>query len=243
MGHQALLLAVAGLAVFSGAVVQGSVGFGLGLVAAPLVTILDPTLMPGSVTLVSVVFPVFTLVREWRGIDWRGLGWAQLGRVPGTVTGGFVAVYVNVAQLGFLVAAMVIAAVLVSVRSTAVPNNPGTLAGAGYLSGVVGTATGIGGPPIALVYQDATGPKIRATLAAFFFLSAAQSLVILAVLGRLPQRALGFGAALIPFLLIGYAMSGPVRRYVDGGRVRRGVLVVAIVSAVALLVNSTLKVI
>jgi uncharacterized protein len=39
---------VAGIAVAMGALVQGGVGLGLGLIAAPVVTLLDPALMPGS---------------------------------------------------------------------------------------------------------------------------------------------------------------------------------------------------
>ena len=38
---------VSGIAVVLGALVQSGVGLGLGVVAAPVVTLLDPSLMPG----------------------------------------------------------------------------------------------------------------------------------------------------------------------------------------------------
>ena len=41
-----MLIVVAGLVVAVGALVQGTVGFGLALVAAPLLAILDPALVP-----------------------------------------------------------------------------------------------------------------------------------------------------------------------------------------------------
>ncbi|WP_030505452.1 sulfite exporter TauE/SafE family protein [Microbispora rosea] len=238
MDHDVALLLLAGVAVFIGAVVQGGVGFGLGLVAAPLITLLDPSVMPGAVQVVNMAMPLFTLAREWRRAEWRGAGWALLGRLPGSAIGALVVVYVSTATLGVLVGVMVLVAVVLTARAVSVPRNGATLTAAGFLSGITGTATGIGGPPIALVYQSARGPQIRATLAMFFCVSAAQSLVILALLGRLPGRALAAGVALVPFVLLGFAASGPLRRYLDGGRLRAAVLTVAAVSACALLGQS-----
>ncbi|GIH76612.1 sulfite exporter TauE/SafE family protein [Planobispora longispora] len=240
MSDELLTLGLAGLAVFAGAVVQGAVGFGLGLVAAPMITMLAPSVMPGAIQMVNVTLPLFTLMAEWRRVDWRGLGFAVLGRLPGSFVGGLVVVYVSTRLLGVLVAVMVLIAVVLTVRAAAVPRTPATLTGAGFVSGITGTATGIGGPPIALVYQNAKGPQIRATLAMFFFLSAAQSLAILALLGRLPVGAATFGAALVPFVIVGFLASGPLRRYLDAGRVRTAVLVVVTLSALGLIVQSAL---
>ncbi|MFG1615482.1 sulfite exporter TauE/SafE family protein [Nonomuraea wenchangensis] len=236
----ALVLVLGGLAVFVGAVVQGSVGFGLGLVAAPVLTLLDPDLMPGAIQVVNATLPLFTLAVEWRRVDWRGLGFAVLGRVPGSVLGALVIVYVSVYSRGLLVAVMVLVAVALTARAVSVPRNGATITSAGFVSGVTGTATGIGGPPIALVYQTAKGPQIRATLAMFFFLSAVQSLVILAIVGELPGRALSTGATLIVPMLLGFLVSGPLRRYLDGGKVRTAVLVVAAVSAVGLIAQNVI---
>ncbi|MFC4113495.1 sulfite exporter TauE/SafE family protein [Nonomuraea zeae] len=226
--------------VFVGAIVQGGVGFGLGLVAAPVLTLLAPDLMPGAIQVVNMTLPLFTLAVEWRRVDWRGLGFAVLGRLPGSVVGAVIVVYVSVYTRGVLVAVMVLIAVVLTARALSVPRNAGTIASAGFVSGVTGTATGIGGPPIALVYQDAKGPQIRATLAMFFFLSAAQSLVILYVVDELPARALGTGAALIVPMVLGFLVSGPLRRYLDGGKVRVAVLAVATASAIALIAQNVI---
>ncbi|MCK2217510.1 TSUP family transporter [Actinomadura sp. ATCC 31491] len=228
------------MAVFVGAIVQGGVGFGLGLVAAPVLTMLEPDLMPGAIQVVNMTLPLLTLVAEWRKVDWPGLGFAVLGRIPGSVLGALVVVYVSVQVRGLLVAAMVLVAVALTARALSVPRNGVTITSAGFVSGVTGTATGIGGPPIALVYQSARGPQIRATLAMFFFLSAAQSLVILAVVGELPGRALGTGAFLIVPMALGFLASGPLRRYLDGGRARGAVLAVAALSALALVAQNVI---
>ncbi len=238
MDDLTLVLLVGGLAVFVGAVVQGSVGFGMGLVAAPVLTLLDPSLMPGAIQVTNMTLPLFTLAVEWRRVDWRGLGFAVLGRLPGSVIGAAIVVYISIHHLGIFVGAMVLVAVILTARAVSLPRNGFTITSAGFVSGITGTATGIGGPPIALVYQTAKGPEIRATLAMFFFLSAAQSLVILALVGHLPARALGAGAVLVLPMIAGFLVSGPLRRYLDGGKVRIAVLVVAAVSAVVLVGQS-----
>jgi uncharacterized protein len=239
--NAALVLIIGSLAVFAGAIVQGSVGFGLGLVAAPVLTMLDHSLMPGAIQVVNMTLPLFTLAAEWRRVDWRGVGFAVLGRLPGSLIGAVIVVYISVYTLGIFVGAMVLLAVGLTARTISLPRNGATITGAGFLSGITGTATGIGGPPIALVYQSAKGPQIRATLAMFFFLSAAQSLVILAIVGHLPARALATGATLIVPMILGFLVSGPVRRYLDGGKVRMAVLAVATASAVTLIIQSLLS--
>ncbi|MEU8245073.1 sulfite exporter TauE/SafE family protein [Nonomuraea sp. NPDC048916] len=238
MSHELLVVIVGGLAVFVGAVVQGSVGFGLGLVAAPVLTLLDPGVMPGAIQVVNMTLPVFTLAVEWRRVDWRGVGFGMLGRLPGSVIGGVIVVYISVYTLGVLVGVMVLIAVGLTARALSVPRNGATVTAAGFLSGITGTATGIGGPPIALIYQSAKGPEIRATLAMFFFLSALQSLIILAIVDHLPVRALTTGATLIVPMILGFLVSGPLRRYLDGGKVRAAILLVAAISAVVLIVQS-----
>ncbi|MEV0380945.1 TSUP family transporter [Nonomuraea sp. NPDC050643] len=226
------------MAVFVGAIVQGGVGFGLGLVAAPVLTMLGPDLMPGAIQVVNLTLPLFTLAVEWRKVDWRGVGFAVLGRLPGSVIGALIIVYFSIYTRGIFVAVMVLVAVVLTARALSVPRNGFTITSAGFVSGITGTATGIGGPPIALVYQNAKGPQIRATLAMFFFLSAAQSLLILAFVDELPARSLLTGVVLIVPMVLGFLVSGPLRRYLDGGKVRVAVLVVAAASALGLIAQN-----
>ena len=49
--------------------------------------------------------------------------------------------------------------------------------GAGALSGFMGTIVSIGGPPIALLYQNESGPSLRGTLSAFFVVGVALAII------------------------------------------------------------------
>lgn len=153
-------------AVAVGAFVQSAVGIGLGLVAAPVVTLGAPQLMSGGMLMVVVLLPLVTLAREREDIDWRGLGWAFPARVVGTAAGVVVVSSVDDGQRGIAVGAMVLVAVVLTAR-TVVPVSPGTLSAAGFVSGITGTASSIGGPPLALLLQHRqparSAPRSRCT--------------------------------------------------------------------------------
>ena len=55
---------VACVAVFVGSCVQGSLGFGLGLIAAPVLAFVDPDLVPGPVLMLALVLTVAVASRD-----------------------------------------------------------------------------------------------------------------------------------------------------------------------------------
>jgi hypothetical protein len=112
---------------------------------------------------------------------------------------------------------------------------------AGIASGAGGTAASIGGPPIALLYQSEAGPRVRGTIGGYFILGSVTSIVALAAADQVTSESLVSAALLTPFLLIGFALSGPARRVLDNGRTRWAVLAVAAASAVVLIGRALLS--
>jgi hypothetical protein len=143
--------------------------------------------------------------------------------------------------LGLVVGVMVLVAVAVTVSAVHVRATPGTLGFAGVVSGVAGTATSIGGPPIALVYQHDPGPRVRASLGAYFIVGVVISLFALGVGGQLHQRDVVTGLGLLPFVVAGFLVARPLRALVDGRTLRAGLLGVASLGAVVLILQSMLS--
>ena len=177
LGVDGGVVALVALALMLGATVQALVGLGLGLVAAPVVTIVDPSLMPELLLVMVAVLPLLTLIRSHEEIDWRGLAWVLPARVPGIAVGVFFLAYFSERYIGVAVALMVLLAVALSLTPLEVPVRPTTLVTTGFISGVAGTATSIGGPPVALLYQHRSPAQIRNTLAVLFTVGGAMSLV------------------------------------------------------------------
>lgn len=238
LGVDGGLVLLLGATVLVGAVVQGVAGLGVGIVSAPVVTLLAPDLMPGMLLSLALVMPAFTLSQERADIDWHGLGWTLPTRVLGTVVGTALVALVDPRWLGVGVAVMVLVAVVTTVRAVVVPVNRGTLATVGLVSGVAGTATSIGGPPMALLYQHRPPTQVRSTLAVYFAVGAALSLLGLAFAHSLPRHQIAVALLLVPALLVGSVLAPPVRRHLDGPGFRRAVLAVCTLSALALLARS-----
>ena len=228
------------LAVLVGSNVQGGVGLGVGLVGSPIASMVDPASMPGGMLIASTFLPLFTLAVEWRHVDLHGAGFALGGRFAGTIVAVWLLGGMSPRALGLAVGAMVLVAVALSISTLRIAANPATLLGAGAIAGVTSTTTSIGGPPLALVYQHAPGPRVRATLAMFFAIGSGFSLGSLAVAGRLDTHEVLIGLVSLPFAAAGFALAGPLRRYLDRGRTKEVVLAVAALAALVLVVKNIL---
>lgn len=232
------VLVVIAVAVCLGALVQSLIGIGLGLVAAPVVTLVAPELMPGAMLLVVTVLPLVTLWREHDDIDWAGLGWAFPARVLGTAVGVWIVAVVDERALGVAVGVVVLVAVVLTVRTIVIPVTRTTLSVAGALGGVTGTASSIGGPPMAVLYQHRPPRQIRTTLAVYFVSGAALSLIGLGWSGELTVDEVRLAGLMVAPLLLGFALSFALRRRIPAERVRPLVLAVCGAAALLLIVRS-----
>lgn len=233
-------LAVALLIVTVGACLQGVLGFGLGLVAAPVLALLDPELVPGPLLFVGVPLTILVALRERGSLDFRGIRWALVGRVPGTIAGTIAVASLPQRPLVVLLGVVVLSAVVLSISGWHVQPTPTTLLTAGTASGFMGTATSIGGPPMAIVYQRRGGPDLRASLAAYFVVGAAFSLATLAAAGEFARRELALGVRLLPGVIAGFALSWAVARLLDRGYTRAAVLAFSAASSILLVVREIL---
>ena len=226
------------LVVAVGSLLQGAVGFGLSLIAAPLVTLIDPTLVPGPLLMAALVLPVLTARRDRSWIDLRGVRWALVGRVPGSLLGAAMLSALSPRYMSLAVGLVVLAGVAMTASGIHLRPRGPTLLVAGVLSGFMGTTAAIGGPPLALVYQHAEGPRLRGTLAGYFVVAAAISIAVLALAGRFGLHDLVAGVALLPGVVLGYSFSHRAARWVDRGFTRHAVLLVSALAALALVVRA-----
>ncbi|MEU1947476.1 sulfite exporter TauE/SafE family protein [Streptomyces sp. NPDC020125] len=181
------------------------------------------------------------LVLEGGHLDLRGAGWALAGRVPGAVGGAALVAVLPARQLALLVAVVVLAGVAVSLRGfVPVPRRRAVLlAGlmSGLMSGLMGTATSIGGPPMAMVWQRLSGPRLRATMSGFFLAGSVMSLAILAATGAVHTYSLWHTALLAPAAAIGVLLARPLSSRMDMRRTRGVAMVLAVASATVLVIQ------
>lgn len=228
-------LGLAALVVAVGACLQGSVGFGFGSFAAPLLAIIDRDLVPGPLLAVALPLTLLIAARDHETLDLRAVRWAIVGRLPGTALGVAAVAALPADGLTITFCLLVLLAVALSLSGRRLRPTPRTLVGAGLASGIMGTATSIGAPPLALVYQDAPGARLRATLAGFFVVGASLSVAGLALAGELRGGEVRSATVLLVPVVAGFVASRPAARVLDAGWTRPAVLAVSSASALFLL--------
>ena len=234
-----VVLALA-VVVALGAFVQSVVGLGLGLLGAPVVALLEPSLTPTLMLWLSVPLSVFVLVAEWRHVNWWATAWALPARVPGTVLGVWLVAVVSDRALAVVVALMVLVAVVLAYRVVEVRFTPARLFLAGLAAGTSGTATSIGGPPMAIMFAHRPPQETRASLGVFFLVGTLFSLGLFAATGQMPATSLWLTLLYLPLVVGAFVVGVAVRGRIPATAFRRVVLAVCAGSAVVLLVRSLL---
>lgn len=211
--------------IFVGSFVQSSIGFGLAIIAAPLLYFIDPLYVPAPITVCALTLSVANSAKFWKSISFAGLKYAILGRIPGTIAGGMLLLWIDQRALALWLGISVIAAVALSLSNVMLkPTNPAMFS-AGFLSGFMGTSSSIGGPPMALVLQHEANDFIRANLAAFFVVSCILSLAMLATVGRFSLPHLLISLPLMPATLAGYWVAMRMLHLISHQRLRKASLV------------------
>lgn len=233
-------IALAAAVMGAGSCVQGAVGFGSSLVAAPVLVLLDERFVPGPITIASIALNIMLIATRSDAVVDRRVSWAVGGLVPGTIAGGLVLAALPADRLSVAFAVMVVLAVLLSLSGLRLATAPRNLAGAGVISGVMGTVSGIGGPPIALVYQHEPAALLRGTLPRFFLVGGLLSVVAISRAGHLGGDEVVPSIVLVVAALAGSPLSAPVARHLDRRSARPVVLALSVLAAVAVLVREAL---
>ena len=228
------------VAMTAASFVQSSVGFGLALVSGPFLLLLNPHFFPGPMLATALVNTLLMVRRERQSIDIRGVAYVMIGRIPGTFVAAIVLTFLTQRSYDLIFAAIIILSVGLSALGWRVSPTPRNSTIAGFAAGLMGTISSIGGPPLALLYQHATGPTMRSSLAAMFVLGAIVSLTALSIIGRFGLEEIKLTCFMIPGVVIGFLASSYGAKWVDAGRLRPCVLTVSGLSAIAVIIRTWL---
>lgn len=226
--------------VFVGATVQGTIGMGLAIVSVPVLALLDPTFVPVPIQLVALVIAIAQLARERGSLDVKGAAFVLVGRVPGAALGLLALSLMTDRVLGIVVGVVVLVGVVAMARGWSIPITRTNEVLTGVVSGAMGLSTGVGGPPLGMLYRRRSGPHLRSTLGAIFSVGLAINLTTLAVAGRVGAQELAIAATLVVPLGLGFLVSGALAARVRPETLRIGVLVVSAIAAVTLLASVAL---
>ena len=192
----------------------------MAVVAAPILILINPLWVPIPITVVALILSVFNTWNQREFLELKQLALPFLTRIPGTVAGAWLLLQLNVFWLQVFVSLCVLIAVAISYYGAQFQYTPARLGMAAFVSGVMGTTTSIGGPPMALVMQHGNPKMVRANLSLYFAYSCSISLISYAYIGVLSEEILMTSLSFVPTAIIGFLLGIKARPYVDQGRFR-----------------------
>lgn len=229
---------IAAVIVFIGSSIQGLSGVGLGLVAAPLLLLTAPQLVPGPLLFISCLISLIAVRRERSALDTRGLGYALAGRLVASLAAASAIGFLPARELGLLFGLAILGGAALSLTPVHIAPTRPALVLAGTLSGFMGTLTSAGMPPMALVYQHASPAVIRSSLSGFLAVGSVFSMSALALVGRFGLREILLGCFLMLPMWLGYRVSTPLSRRVPRRTLRYIVVCLSGLSGLMLLLKS-----
>lgn len=229
-----MYLGIAGI-LFIATTLQASIGFGSNLIAMPTVALFAPEFVPGPLLFSSMLVAFFMIFRERTAVDVKPVRTAIFGRVLGTAFGVLAIGAMSARSFGFLIGGGVLVMVGFVMSGAPIERTTRNMWLAGTISGFGASTAGIGGPPIALMYQSSEGPEIRSSMAAFFIFGSIITLIGLNIAGKFGGEEILSGIALSPAAVLGFLASRWTVPIVDRGLTRPLVLFVSAAAAVVLI--------
>ncbi len=232
-----MLLAQATVITCAASILQGAAGYGFGLVAVPLLLIVDVNFVPAPLILASLFVMLQVAARNRFALEGHTIWPVLAGLLLGAPLGAYLLTLLNNDAFVYLVAVAVGIGLAVSMLGLAVGVNSVSQALAGVLASVFGTATGLGGAPLALLYQNDHGARIRAVLSTSFLFGSLMSFASLWWIGRVSPQTFTLTAYLLPGVFIGSYIGGFLAPHLDKGFSRAAILGITGVSLCYLLIG------
>ena len=236
-----LQIILANLALLAGSCLQGVAGYGIGTLAAPLLFLISPVLVPAPLVLNALVLTVFMVMRNRGALQIREVRFAIGGGAAGMLLAGVTLMLISPKGFELVFGVLILIGVLLSVAGLRPALNARNSILAGAASTYMGTITAVGGPPIALIYQNQKGPLVRANMSAFFLVASFFSITALVASGYLRQQELQLFAVTFPGVLVGFWFSGKLVNRMPFDGLRPVILGIAALAGAAALVRGLMS--
>jgi uncharacterized membrane protein YfcA len=208
-------------------------GFSL-VIVPPMLLVFEPETVTTVVIVLTLITRWLVLVDAWSSIRWRTVAaMAPLGFV-GSFIGARVLAEVEDSYIKLMASAVVIASAIVLLSGKSIPGAQASVSApiAGFVSGFLNTATGMAGPPVALLMsaRDVATQVFRGTLTAFFYLISITGFVALVNEDLVSRTDMAISLAMLPAALIGTWSGQRLTRRISQDSFRRAILLLLIIT-------------
>jgi len=218
----------------AGAIVHGSIGIGLGLVAAPALVAIDPAFAPGPLLLAAQVVGARHAIVEFREADLRAWKRSLIGVPVGVVAALILNATLNAKMLDIVVGSLTAMAAAMLLLGLSLARTPKSETVAGAACAFASLTAAMPGPPLVCVYADMKPSTMRATASLLILSVAAIGFVTLLVSGEFGSHEFELLLRLLPGVIAGLIVSRWVRPHLGRPWFRPMVLIIALIGGLAL---------
>jgi len=218
----------------AGAIVHGSIGIGLGLVAAPALVAIDPAFAPGPLLLAAQVVGARHAIVEFREADLRAWKRSLIGVPVGVVAALILIATLNAKMLAIVVGSLTAMAAAMLLLGLSLARTPKSETVAGAACAFASLTAAMPGPPLVCVYADMKPSTMRATASLLILSVAAIGFVTLLVSGEFGSHEFELLLRLLPGVIAGLIVSRWVRPHLGRPWFRPMVLIIALIGGLAL---------
>jgi|TARA_B100001146_G_scaffold189762_1_gene174448 uncharacterized membrane protein YfcA len=222
--------------IIIGAITQSAIGIGFGIPACFLV-LFEPSMVPGCIVLMGTFLAFSNAFLSYKDIITNDLIYSFSGRIFGTIISvPLISLTIGTKSYLIIFGVLLLITVFLSAKNWNVIATKKNITIAGACSGFMGTLVGIGGPPMAIVYQNSSAKNVVATLNMFFGIGALFSVFVLAYIDLINFVEVMRCILLAPGVLIGLILGRQtfVKNYVNMN-LKKIILIVCFISALIVL--------
>jgi len=208
-------LIIAFIIVFVASTAQSVFGMGWGMIAAPLLALLNPQLIPSTIVFLGFFAALYPSIRYFSNINWYIYKPSIFGRITGSILAGWITAYVvSSGKIEITLGIVLLITIIISIFTIKkIKQNRTNHFIAGTASGILGTVVGVGGTPMGIIYQNENPIMVRANNNAFFAVGSLVSFIILVLADVMQLYHILFGFLLLPPLFFASYISRFLIKY------------------------------
>ncbi len=196
------------LIIFAASIVRGFTGFGLALVAVPLIQFFMPVSDTAVfIALINAVFSVIYFRRSRELVRGQPLGRMAIWTGIGVAAGTLILKFINPAYIQLVWGLLIILIVFALARgfSFGISSDKSAMTLSGLFGGVLAGATGITGPPVAIILSSMKTPreKFNAVISIFILFAVSYALIFYLVAGLVKTETFLLAMCSVPALIAG----------------------------------------
>lgn len=231
-----LLVGILYFVVTVGAIVQFGVGMGFGVVASPIMALIEPKLVPVPSLYIGFFTSLGAAYSARNTISWPEVKLFATGRLIGSAIASIILISLtNEKHFLLFFGSTILLALALNLSGFTIPFNRWTLFLVSKISGIMATITSVGGPPVALLYSS-RAPESRGTIGAFFTFGSLFALGALYISGWAGWDETLYTLLLLPPVITGMVIGKRLKGRLDH-RFRSILLTLSALASITLIIR------